>query len=380
MSDLNTTDLIEVVGGSLRGLWLRLVDGKMLVVDIAENDELLDARTEVTRWEKQPTVFIGVDPEKKGRDATIAGVGAIGGMVGAAMRTSSNLASARKRLAQLAAQPADINLVAAYPVDVCLARVWEEDTAVVRRGEAERYHIDRVSDKLIAEEFSSRWDFAIAAGARDKIYDDMRELPDEVEKCLLLNFVDGNTAVIADYSATLADSFNSKCLRIEDDEFEVVQLIFQNPAEARIALQHDLDQLNVSAMSNDSSAIERLKLSQKNSAQREKFEKLIRLCDLVNSNILSFNSARSRNAKLKLLSLSLDVESSATGSSLSRNYQLQRSDIEGLERGLDEAQRAEEIKKGEEKKSNSFSFSDLSTIQKVAVIGVGLLALFFLAR
>ena len=65
MSDLNTTDLIEVVGGSLRGLWLRLVDGKMLVVDIAENDELLDARTEVTRWEKQPTVFIGVDPEKK---------------------------------------------------------------------------------------------------------------------------------------------------------------------------------------------------------------------------------------------------------------------------------------------------------------------------
>jgi hypothetical protein len=380
MSDLNTTDLIEVVGGSLRGLWLRLVDGKMLVVDIAENNELLDARTEVARWEKQPTVFIGVDPEKKGRDATIAGVGAIGGMVGAAMRTSSNLASARKRLAQLAAQPADINLVAAYPVDVCLARVWEEDTAVVRRGEAERYHIDRVSDKLIAEEFSSRWDFAIAAGARDKIYDDMRELPDGVEKCLLLNFVDGNSAVIADYSATLADSFNSECLRIEDDEFEVVQLIFRDPTGARIALQHDLDQLNVSAMSKGSSAIERLKLSQKNSDQRYKFEKLLRLCDLMNSGILSFNSARSRNAKLKLLSLSLDVGSSATGSSFSRDYQLERSDVEGLERGLDEAQRAEEIKNGEEKKSNSFSFSDLSTIQKVAVIGVGLLALFFLAR
>jgi hypothetical protein len=293
MYEVDATSLMEIVGGSLHGYWLGITENHLLLVEVEQDPSLIDARIELAGWEKRPLVLM--DQNSGGLAVTL----------GAAFRRSNKISAARKRLADLESRPVSRTVVATLPFGECLAQVAEEETSVIRKSSSEDYEVDLRSDKWVAEELSWRWDLAVVAGTRDSLYDDVRELPDNIEKCLLIQFIDGNTAVVADYTSEILARLKDSCLHFDKEDFELTSLILRNPSEALEALAEDSALLEMEDRTEFRTAIERLRYKQDLAQRQQKHTKLMIFGELVLRGDLSFDHCRIRKNKLKCLSLSV---------------------------------------------------------------------------
>jgi hypothetical protein len=288
---------IEIVGGTLKGFWMTLQDGNLIILSIEESEDLKEARLEVARHEAASQQNRIIFDERQ----------PVSGLIGQAFLSfifKRQHKNALEELERLENDDTEISIVAAYPIKETISALTEADETFIRATEAEDYETKLFADKE-ASFIRSTGRHSIETSVRDRLIDDMRELPEETERCLIVQFVDGNSAIVADFDDSTKDTLSAANLALEDDDLEIVELILDHTDEALPALKAELEAERSRSGPSSDSALERLRWEKKSSAKLSRLTSLVGLCEMVSSGMLS--KKHSRYPSKKLTSLSLDL-------------------------------------------------------------------------